>query len=188
MLVPKTLVLNAETQHMLPAPTTLPLLPDSSSRFCQINSDTLITLTLGESAQCKCNGFTFTHQWRNQKSSLGGDGTPRSSNNELQQTNTVHNCSELGNSLTTVTTDHVGTTVTYTLYRVLVCPYNASYCKPKVPGTGHWLQGHFRTVFSRTRDLTSEKLDDLGRDLGTRHYRSEKPLAISADFGGTPHF
>ncbi|KAG8250656.1 reticulophagy [Homalodisca vitripennis] len=46
------------------------------------------------------------------------------------------NCSELGKSLTTVTTDHVATTVTVTLYRLLVYTESTSYRKPKVPGTG----------------------------------------------------
>ncbi|KAG8304768.1 hypothetical protein J6590_086499 [Homalodisca vitripennis] len=34
------------------------------------------------------------------------------------------------------------------------------------------------------RDLTSEKLNDLGSNLGSGKYRSEMFLAISADFGG----
>ncbi|KAG8242987.1 hypothetical protein J6590_054035 [Homalodisca vitripennis] len=38
-------------------------------------------------------------------------------------------------------------------------------------------------------DLTSEKLEDLVRDLWSRKYRSEMPLAISAGFSdATPQF
>ncbi|KAG8331501.1 hypothetical protein J6590_039847 [Homalodisca vitripennis] len=38
------------------------------------------------------------------------------------------------------------------------------------------------------RDLTSEKSDDLGRDLRSREYCSKMHLAISAVLGASPYF
>ncbi|KAG8292497.1 hypothetical protein J6590_037627 [Homalodisca vitripennis] len=48
-------------------------------------------------------------------------------------TNDKQYCLELGNSVTTVTTDHVGTTTKDTLYQVLVCLESTDCHKPKVP-------------------------------------------------------